>query len=157
VKTALSNQTPYQHHADSCSIEGTDGIYIPTLRSSRLVLRALCADDHSHLLALATDPEVTRYMREGPPPSAGEVWQRMAIALRQWGLRGYGMMAIEDAQGFIGRIGFYHPYDLAEPPLVYVLGRRSWGIGYATEAVTLILNRMFATHQPPHVPSRVNG
>jgi len=83
--------------------------------------------------------------------------QRMAIALGQWGLRGYGMMAIEDAQGFIGRIGFYHPYDLAEPPLVYVLGRRSWGIGYATEAVTLILNRMFATHQPPHVLSRVNG
>jgi hypothetical protein len=35
--------------------------------------------------------------------------QRMLIALGQWSLRGYGMMAIEDAQGFIGQKQFlYH-------------------------------------------------
>jgi len=59
-----------------------DGIQIPTLRSSRLVLRALRSDDHQHLLALANDPEVTRHMHKGPPPSSDEVWQRMASALR---------------------------------------------------------------------------
>mgnify|MGYP001794065849 CR=1 FL=1 len=48
-----------------------DDISIPTLRSSRLVLRALHADDHPHMLALANDSEVARHMHEGPPPSAG--------------------------------------------------------------------------------------
>ena len=132
-----------------------DGISIPTLKSSRLVLRALHAGDHPHLLALANDPEVTRHLHEDPPPSAAEVWQRMAAALGQWGLRGYGMMAIDDAEGFVGRIGFYHPYDLAEPRLVYVLCRRTWGNGYATEAVTLIRDWMFAHHRPPRILSRI--
>jgi [ribosomal protein S5]-alanine N-acetyltransferase len=84
------------------------GIHIPTLRSARLTLRALCADDHKHLLAMASDAEVTRHLYEGPSPSAGEVWQRMAFALGQWGLRGYGMMAIEDSDGFVGRLGIHH-------------------------------------------------
>ena len=132
-----------------------DGIHIPALRSSRLTLRALCADDHPHLLALAHDPEVMRYMHEGPPPSAGEVWQRMAIALGQWGLRGYGMMAVDDAEGFVGQIGFCHPFDLPEPLLIYVFGRQGWGKGYATEAVGLILDWMFMAHQPRRILSRI--
>ena len=55
----------------------------PTLRSSRLTLRALSAGDHEALLAMSNDPEVTRHLNEGPAPSAGDVWQRMAIALGQ--------------------------------------------------------------------------
>jgi RimJ/RimL family protein N-acetyltransferase len=48
-----------------------DGIPIPTLRSPRLVLRRFFANDHRHLLDMANDSEVTRYLNEGPPPSAG--------------------------------------------------------------------------------------
>jgi RimJ/RimL family protein N-acetyltransferase len=129
---------------------------VPTLKSCRLVLRALRADDHPHLLALARDPDVTRYMHEGPPPSAAEVWQRMATALGQWSLRGYGMMAVDDASGFVGRIGFYHPYDLAEPLLVYAFARRNWGNGYATESVALIRDWMFTRHSLPRILSRID-
>jgi hypothetical protein len=53
----------------------------------------------------------------------------MAFALGQWGLRGYGMMAVEDRDGFVGRLGIYHPYDAADPQLSYILCRRGWAKG----------------------------
>ena len=65
------------------------------------------------------------------------------------------MMAVEDGDGFVGRMGFYHPYDLPEPLLVYVLCPRAWGLGYATEGVALIRDWMFAVHQPHRILSRI--
>jgi RimJ/RimL family protein N-acetyltransferase len=132
-----------------------DTIQIPVLRSSRLVLRGLRADDHPHLLAMAHDREVTRHLNEGPLPSAAEVWQRMAAALGQWGLRGYGMMAVEDHEGFVGRVGVHHPYDMPDPQLSYILCRRGWGKGYATEAAGLMRDWMFANHKPPRLVSHI--
>jgi RimJ/RimL family protein N-acetyltransferase len=131
------------------------GIDIPILRSSRLTLRRFYAADHPHLLALASDPEVMRHMQEGPPPSPGEVWQRISVALGQWGLRGYGMMAAEDKDGFVGRVGFWHPYQQPEPLLVYALAKHAWGRGYATEAVGLICEWMFARHRLPRLLSHI--
>jgi RimJ/RimL family protein N-acetyltransferase len=87
---------------------------IPTLKSSRLTLRAIRAADHAHLAAMSQDPEIVKYLYEGPAPSAGVVWQRMCMALGQWTLRGYGMMAVDDSQGFVGRLGVHHPYDAAD-------------------------------------------
>jgi [ribosomal protein S5]-alanine N-acetyltransferase len=132
-----------------------NGIFIPTLRSARLTLRAFCADDHKHLLAMANDVEVVRHLYEGLSPSPGEVWQRMALALGQWCLRGYGMMAIEDRDGFVGRLGIYHPYDALEPQLSYILCQRGWGKGYATEGAGLIRDWMFATHRPRRLTSEI--
>ena len=130
-------------------------IYVPTLKSPRLMLRALRPDDHMHLLAMAQDPEVTRHLNEGPPPSAGEVWRRMALALGQWALRGYGMFGIEDRDGFVGRLGVYHPYDEPDPQLSYILCRRSWGKGYATEGAALVRDWMLATHRPIRLVSHI--
>jgi RimJ/RimL family protein N-acetyltransferase len=132
-----------------------NGIAIPTLRTARLVLRRPMAEDHPDFLALAADAEVARYMNEGPAPTPAEVWQRMAAALGQWGLRGYGMMAVEDAAGFIGRVGFFHPFGQPEPLLVYALARRAWGQGYATEAVAAARDWMFAEHGPGRLLSHV--
>lgn len=128
---------------------------IPILSSERLTLRAFCADDQAPLLALAHDPDVTRFLNEGEPPTAAQVWQRMAVALGQWGLCGYGMMALEDAQGFVGRLGVYHPYDETDPQLSYIIARRGWGQGYATEAASLMLNWMMTTHQPERLVSHI--
>lgn len=132
-----------------------DGIPIPTLRSPRLTLRALCAADHGPLLAMSGDAGVTRHLNEGPPPSAAEVWQRMAAALGQWGLRGYGMMAVEDRDGFVGRLGVHHPYGQPDPQLSYIFCRRGWGQGYATEGAGLIRDWMFATHRPRRLVSHI--
>lgn len=87
------------------------------------MLRTLCAADHAPLLAMAHDAEVTRYLHEGPPPSADDVQNRITRAIGQWEQRGYGMMALEDADGFVGRLGAFHPADATDPLLVYVLCR----------------------------------
>jgi RimJ/RimL family protein N-acetyltransferase len=135
-------------------LNGTS-IFIPSLKSPRLVLRALRVDDHPHLLEMAHDAEVTRHLNEGPPPSGAEVWRRMAFALGQWALRGYGMMAIDDAEGFVGRVGVHHPFDEPDPQLSYILCRRGWGKGYATESVGMLRDWMFDTHRPSRLVSQI--
>jgi [ribosomal protein S5]-alanine N-acetyltransferase len=129
---------------------------IPILRSSRLTLRALCEADYAGLVALAHDPEVARYLHEGPPPSSEDVANRVAGALRQWELRGYGMMAVEDAEGFVGRLGVYHPAEAVDPLLVYALCRKGWGKGYATEGVGLFLNWMSVHHGRRHLLAQID-
>lgn len=131
------------------------GIRIPTLNAARLTLRALRPDDHANILAMSHDPEVVRHLNEGEPPTAAQVWRRMAFALGQWGMRGYGMMALDDAEGFVGRLGVFHPYDAPEPQLSYILCRRGWGRGYASEAGAAMLDWMFATHRPARIVSHI--
>ncbi len=128
---------------------------IPILKSSRLTLRAIRADDYGHLMAMSQDPEIVRHLHEGPAPSSAVVWQRMCIALGQWALRGYGMMAVDDSDGFVGRLGVHHPYDAPDPQIGYMFCRRGWGRGYATEGVGLILDWMFRTHRPRRLISEI--
>lgn len=129
---------------------------IPVLRSARLTLRGMRAEDHADLLALARDPEAMRFMHEGATPSAADVWNRMAGALGQWALRGYGMMIAEDGEGFAGRLGFFHPYGGAHPLLVYALAPRCWGRGYATEGVRLALDWLAEAHGPYRVTGNID-
>jgi len=123
---------------------------------ARLVLRTLSADDVPHLHAMALDPEVARHLGEdGPLPTLEGVWQRVAVALGHWGLRGYGMLAVEDAEGFVGRVGFHHPLGEPAPQLSYILCRRGWGRGYATEAAAAARDWMLAAHRPGRLVSHV--
>lgn len=130
--------------------------HVPVLQTARLTLRAIRAEDHGNLLALARDPDVMRYMHEGPPPTAADVWNRMAGALGQWALRGYGMMIVEDREGFVGRLGFFHPYDEADPLLVYAIASRGWGKGYATEGVQAALQWIMANRRPRRIGSNID-
>jgi [ribosomal protein S5]-alanine N-acetyltransferase len=77
------------------------------------------------------------------------------MALGQWALRGYGMMAVEDSDGFVGRLGVHHPLDAPDPQVGYILCRRGWGRGYATEGVGLILDWMFRTRGPQRLVSEI--
>ena len=128
----------------------------PVLRTSRLTLRAIRAEDHADLLALARDPDVMRYMHEGPTPTPADVWNCMAGALGQWALRGYGMMVVEDREGFAGRLGFFHPYGATDPLLVYAIASRAWGKGYASEGAQAALDWIMATHRPRRIGSNID-
>jgi RimJ/RimL family protein N-acetyltransferase len=95
---------------------------------------------------MAHDTAVTQYLHEGSAPSSEDVRNRVTRAMQQWERRGYGMMVVEDASGFVGRMGIFHPPDTPDPLLVYVLCRSAWGKGYATEALPLILDWMHTAH-----------
>lgn len=74
----------------------------------------------------------------------------------QWERRGYGMMAIEDSGGFVGRMGVFHPTNVPDPLLVYVLCRSGWGKGYATEALPLLLKWMRITHKTEQLLAHID-
>ena len=115
-------------------------IEIPTLRTRRLVLRGMRADDLQPFAAMNANPEVMRYLGSGKPLTAAETWGLMARMLGQWGLRGYGFFALEDAATgrFVGRSGILHTLDWPEPELAYGVDQPFWGQGLATESAVAI-------------------
>ncbi len=129
-------------------------VTIPDLATARLRLRAFRAADLDAFAAMQTEPEVMRHIGTGLPRSREETWRGMEAFLGQWVLRGYGIFALEDAQGrFVGRAGILHPFDWPEPELAYALDRPFWGIGLATEAATAIRDWAFATFGFPRLAS----
>lgn len=119
-------------------------IEIPTLRTRRLVLRAFRAADLDGLAAMTADPEVRRFLYAGRAVTRGECWIQMAAAIGQWGLRGYGLFAVEADGRFAGRIGVLHPLEWPEPELAYALDAPFRGQGLATEAVAAVRDWAFA-------------
>ncbi len=129
-------------------------ITIPELRTARLRIRAFRAADLDAFAAMQANPEVMRYLGSGAVRSREETWRAMAGYVGQWGLRGYGVFALEDAAGrFVGRAGIMHPVEYPEPELAYSLDRPFWGAGLATESVSKIRDWAFATFDFPRLAS----
>jgi RimJ/RimL family protein N-acetyltransferase len=80
---------------------------IPTLESSRLILRGPTLDDFAASLAMWSDPAVVRYFGR-PPFGEEEVWARLLRYVGHWALLGFGYwVVVEKASGrFVGEVGF---------------------------------------------------
>jgi RimJ/RimL family protein N-acetyltransferase len=122
-------------------------IEYPTLDTERLSLRPFAEADVAPLHALMQDPDVMRYVGDRRVPTLGETWRAVAGWIGHWSLRGYGLWAIEErASGeVIGRAGIINPVDWPGPEVGYLLGRRWWGRGYATEAASAAMDWGFTT------------
>ena len=121
-------------------------IVIPDLTTARLRLRAFRAGDLDAFAAMRANPEVMRYLGTGKVRSREDSWATMEAAIGQWALRGYGLFALENADGrFVGRVGVLHPLDWPEPELAYALDQPFWGQGLATEAVIAVRDWAFGT------------
>jgi RimJ/RimL family protein N-acetyltransferase len=118
---------------------------IPTLTTERLRLRAFRAADLDAYAAMQANPEVMRYLVTGRTATRTEVWRTMLMSLGSWGLRGYGMWAVEkiDGDAFIGSVGIFHPLDWPEPEIAYSLDQPFWHQGFATEAATAARDWLF--------------
>jgi RimJ/RimL family protein N-acetyltransferase len=131
----------------------TTRIEIPTLRTPRLELRAFRASDLDALTAMNADPAVLHFLLAGHAASREACWSQMAVALGQWGLRGYGLFAVTCGGRFAGRIGVLHPPDWPEPELAYALDAPFRGRGLATEAVAAVRDWGFAGFGWPRLAS----
>ena len=107
---------------------------IPTLRTERLVLRAFREDDLDAWAAILADEETARYI--GGVRTREQAWERIAVYLGHWELRGYGQWAVErrlDGR-LVGRAGLWFPEGWPELEVGWTLDRSVWGEGFATEA-----------------------
>ena len=117
-----------------------------TLETDRLLLRRLREPDLVPVLAHRNDPEVFRYqdwegcteaeargmiqaLGRGEPFVPGE-WFQFAVELREIG-------------ELAGDLGFRITEDGRQGEVGYTLAREHWGKGYATEAVSRLLDHAF--------------
>lgn len=114
---------------------------LPDLHTDRLRLRPLAESDVDALVPIYTEPEVTRYFATPSRDRAAVVelvWRRLTRPVRP----GMGSWMIEWA-GTVAGLG--HVWPSAQLPgavaeMGWLLGRRFWGNGLATEAATAILD-----------------
>ena len=119
---------------------------IPTIETSRLILRGHTLEDFPAYAAMWADPVVTRFIG-GAPLSEEESWAKFMRIAGHWALLGYGFWAIEEKASSkrIGEAGVLNMKRATEPSF-HGVPEIGWGLlpavhgrGYATEAVKAIL------------------
>lgn len=118
---------------------------IPVLETERLILRGHRVTDFDASAAMWADPNVVRYI-SGTPSSRVESWARLLKFAGHWALLGFGYWVAEaKADGrFMGEVGFAdYKRDVVPaidvPEIGWVLCSAEQGQGYATEAVTRLV------------------
>jgi RimJ/RimL family protein N-acetyltransferase len=117
------------------------------LETDRLVLRPFRANDLDLLQALYGDPEVMRYVGSGAVLDREQTRARLEQTVAHWHRHGYGMWALVHKHDgrFVGRCGLAYLARSGETALAYLLVRRSWGRGLATEAASRAVRFAFET------------
>jgi RimJ/RimL family protein N-acetyltransferase len=108
---------------------------------------------------MCADQDVMRYINDGRTLSREETWRDMAVILGHWELRGYGLWAVEEraTRNLIGRIGHWNPEGWPGFEIGWMLGRRYWGHGFATEGAKAALKYAFSVLNVPHVISLIHS
>lgn len=129
----------------------------------RLHVRRLDASDAAAMFEVYGDPTAMRWVGDGRALTREQCEAWIAVTLRNYEDRGYGMWAIDSrASGeTLGFIGLVHPGGHETPELKYALKRSAWRKGYATEAargllryaVTLGMREIIATVTPENAAS----
>lgn len=122
---------------------------IPTLTTTRLVLRPFTAGDAEPLHRLLGGKDVLRYFPNPDPPPPDRVQKLIVQQLAHWGEHGYGWWAVEQRakQGLMGWAGLQFLPETQETEVAYLLGNAFWGLGFATEAARASLDYGFGEHK----------
>ena len=127
------------------------------LRTERLILRPVTADDHAVLQAHWTTPDVRRFLFDGATLSAAEITGAIENSARDFGRAGYGLWLIHEKVGtdLVGTVGLRPLEDLGLE-IFYSLAPGSWGRGYATEAARAVLAHALGPLGLPEVLAEVD-
>ena len=95
-------------------------------------------------------------MGRGPFDRAA-AWREMAYFAGHWALRGYGHWVLESKHGgeLVGRCGPQFPEGWPGLEVGWLLGRRHWGRGYATEAAQAAIDYAFSELRAERVISLI--
>jgi RimJ/RimL family protein N-acetyltransferase len=109
---------------------------IPTIETPHLLLRAWTRDDADVWFNILQEEGILRYFPNQLPPSREKAAEYIAHQSAHWAEFGYGHWAVitrEDGR-VIGWNGLEYLLELDETEVAYLLSKRVWGRGYATEA-----------------------
>lgn len=130
------------------------------LATDRLLLRPFGPGDAEAHARLYDDPEVTRWLGDGPwLGEAARARSRATLArfAEHWAEHGWGVWAVTDrATGQVmGQCGLkplrLEPDGPTEVEVLYALERRHWGRGLASEAAAAALDHGFGALALPRI------
>lgn len=128
------------------------------LETARLRLRPFVPADRDAIHAVYCDPEVMRYVGNGPHGTLEETDTALRIYGDVLARRGYSFLAVceRDGGALIGDGGLY-PLGGQGPDveLGYTLARDAWGRGYATELGRALVDYAFGELRVPRVVAQV--
>lgn len=122
-------------------------IKIPIIETEHLILRSFQDSDLEPYYEMMADPDITRYLVPGEPMAPRDAWRSIAGMAGHWILRGHGQWALEEKSSgqFVGRCGVIEPEGWPSKEIGWVLHKKAWGKGYATEAAKAGLDYAFNT------------
>lgn len=115
-------------------------------QTKRMLFRRLEPADLAPMLAIYGDVEAMRWVGDGRPITKEQCVKWLEVTERNYRTRGYGMFALvdRDSGSVVGFCGVVHPGGQQEAEIKYALARRHWGMGFATEAATAMLEHAWA-------------
>lgn len=133
--------------------------------TERLTVRHLTREDVPAMMAFYADRETVRYVSDSELISLEDCERWIGVTNENFAKRGYGMVAfIEKASGeLVGCGGIVHPNRQPEAEVKYAFRKDKWGQGFATEAVSALINfgkenwgvgRLIATVDPDNEVSK---
>jgi ribosomal-protein-alanine N-acetyltransferase len=110
------------------------------LASARLGYRVCLESDLQNLILLDSDPEVRAFFPMGVATEE-QIKERIKEYETDFRKKGYGLFILEDltTREFVGRCGFKE-LETGEIEVGYVLLKKFWGQGLASEALTALLH-----------------
>lgn len=135
----------------------------PEIETPRARLRQFTFADLDELHTIFSDPDVVRHIGTGEPLTREETEVALKSIMAHWQRHGIGRWAVvEKASGKL--VGFAGIRLLeGTPEVVYLLARRCWGRGLATEIAAACLHygfgscrfeRIVAVTKPPNFASQ---
>ncbi|MFI5490770.1 GNAT family N-acetyltransferase [Micromonospora echinaurantiaca] len=126
----------------------------PTLHTDRLLLEPYQPDDAEDFVTLFTDPEVGRFMGDGPltAEEAGALFGRVFSKVYAADL--FDVWAVRHDSRYVGHAEIKRTDQVAGHEIIYALAKPAWGGGLGTELAralvrygfdTLDLSRVYAT------------
>lgn len=131
---------------------------IPRLKTPHLTLRPLQPGDAEVLYGINQGEGVLRYFPNPAPPPLERVQRFIAAQQVHWETYGYGNWGILPAgeSDLAGWAGLQFLPELNETEVGFLLDRRCWGKGYATEAARASLQFGFERFHLDHIIALVH-
>ena len=107
----------------------------PTLRTPRLVLRPFALSDAELLYRILSQERILQYFPGSTSPSLERVGALIQRQLAHWETHGFGWWAVQPKEHpeLIGWNGLQYLPETDEVEIGYLLSKRFWGRGLATE------------------------